>query len=177
MNQLKRFCTFLLIGLISCSQQKEEQQYWKIDPVAFGLERISDGYDSLQIRIWYMKPRVTEMPAVTIKRNEGKWSATIRKIIRKPIIDTIRATTTDNLFYVPSIIKYKHLSPKSSWESILKRMTELKLFDLPEMGAIPNLDNRSIDGASFAVEIATSKEYRTYSYNSSERFTDKFWQA
>jgi hypothetical protein len=177
MNVNKQIILFLVLGLTSCSRQEQHHQYWTIDPEPFGIESISNGYDSLQIRIWYMPPMgPVEIPVVTIKRTNGSWTGTVRKVLMKLVNDTSATATKDDKIWIPFKIKSKSLIPKTNWESILAKMEHLKLFTLPEMTSIPNLEDGFVDGESYIVEIATLDKYRTYSYHVPEHFA-KHWQA
>jgi hypothetical protein len=117
------------------------------------------------------------IPLITMKRTDGNWTATYRKVLSTYIPDTSRTAIPDDLVMVPFQIKTKSLSPKSSWRHIQTRMEELELFILPDMNDIPNLNDGYVDGDSFIVEIATVDSYRAFSYHVPQKFAANHWQV
>jgi hypothetical protein len=175
---MRKYFVFVIVGLIGCSQQADKQEHSTIDPEYFGIESISEGYDSLSIRIWYIPPMAPlEIPVVTIKRTNGKWTGSVRKILMKFVQDTSRTATKDDMILTPFRIKSKEITPKSDWEHLLRKMADSKLFILPTMSKIPGLEDGVLDGDTFIVEIATAEGYRTYEYHVPDHFADKYWQA
>jgi hypothetical protein len=175
---MHRYFVFVIVGLMGCSQHGDKREHPTIDAEYFGVENVSNGYDSLFIRIWYMPPMAPlEIPIVTIKRANGKWAGSVCKIMMKLVQDTSRTATRDDVVISPFKIKSKAVTPKSGWRNLIRKMEELKLFILPTMKQIPGLQDGVLDGDTFVVEIATVDEYRSYQYHVPEHFADRYWQA
>ena len=133
------------------------------------LESLESGFDSLQIRIWYEYSLVYDRDLIIIKRTDGIWSAKHYEMELNP-------DSTDNPTTFKTV-KVKDVSPESGWPDFINKILELGITTLPNMDAIPGLDDSWLDGVTFNIEIATKNQYRFYGYHVPYQFADKFWQA
>jgi hypothetical protein len=179
MNNQRSILFFCLTLTVGCTPKKALEGGLKFDPNKYNIEKISHGYDSLQIRIWYFPAYAPlEIPIVTIYRTAGQWTGTLRKVGMDFIEDTTAAKTmTMRELFVPTIVRSQILTPRSNWDSVSKTLESLGILTLPNMDEIPGFQNGMLDGFSYTVEIATDKQYRIYNYDSPENFSDRFLQA
>jgi hypothetical protein len=178
----------LVAFFVSCSGQtnssttfKKEIPVWyngELDPyyqstqknaTLLKIDSLQDGFDSLQIRIWYDYALLSIGDLLIIKRSNAGWTAisySLERDLDKP--DSIRRLTVE---------KTDTLKPKNGWDSFLNRLFALQITTLPNMDSIPGLQDDWTDGVTYCVEIATKKQYRFYSYHLPDKFQDKYWQA
>jgi hypothetical protein len=133
------------------------------------LENLQNGYDSLQIRIWYDASLTNSCALLVIKRTNSVWSATWYAMS----VDWNAYELTKNI----TGKQEKTLTPIHGWDNFIKQLSALKIETLPNMRDIPGLKDHWEDGDACNVEIATKKKYRFYSYHLPEKFQDKYWQA
>lgn len=133
------------------------------------VDSLQNGFDSLQIRIWYDYALLSISDLVVIKQNNAAWttiSYSLTKDWDAPDSSGIlRAEKIDTLI------------PKNGWDSFLERLFALQITTLPNMDSIPGLQDDWVDGVTYCVEVATKKQYRFYSYHLPDKFQDKYWQA
>jgi hypothetical protein len=129
------------------------------------LTSLEDGFDSLQIRIWYGYTSHFEH-LVVLKNEQGKWDAILYSM---HYIYSNRS--------LKEIIKYqKRVEPKSGWENLLNKLNTLKILSLPDMSTLEGY-GIDMDSKGITVEIADKKMYRIYSYAFPEFHKNDHWQA
>jgi len=124
----------------------------------FGLDSLDNGFDSIQIRIWYGCALLGER-LVMLTHSHGKWEAKI----------------SDSTYYdsIPRVLRV--VEPCSSWEKFIKSLFDLEILSLP---AIDEFGTETFaDGCGAAIEIATKKVYRVYVYSQPDFYEKKHWQA
>lgn len=132
------------------------------------LDFLENGFDSLQIRIWYEWELLYERKLIVIKGTAGHWNASQYDYEQF-------SYNSDHIQVKDSILRPLKLS--SNWNEFINKLVDLKMFTLPTMDSIPGLDDSWLDGVTYIFEIATKSEYRFYRYHVPEEFADKFWQA
>ena len=133
------------------------------------IDSLQNGYDSLQIRIWYDYSLINLRKLLILKRTNSIWTATANSM-----------TVEWNAFNLTETVKtqkIKTLTPKNGWNNFLSKIFGLQVQTLPNMNDIPGLSDGWTDGVSFNVEVATKKSYRFYGYHLPDKFQDKYWQA
>lgn len=132
-----------------------------------GIDSLQNGYDSLQIRIWYDPALRTARKLLVLKKADATWSATLytMTVDWDGVAETVKSKTVETL------------SPKQGWESFLGQLFSLQILTLPHMHDIPGLRDGFTDGYSYNVEVATKDHYRFYGYHLPEYFQDKYVQA
>ncbi len=133
------------------------------------LDVLQNGYDSLQIRIWYNYPFTTLRKLFIIKRANSVWSATSYRMS----VDWNPTNLTDSVMSK----RKKTVSPKSGWADFVHKLLTLQIIQLPNMRDIPGLEDWWSDGENYNVEVSTKQLYRFYGYHLPEKFQDKYWQA
>lgn len=124
------------------------------------LDPIEDGYDSLQIRIWFDYSMARKKHLVVIKRHDGKWSCQLF------ITTTKWNDANDSQIVVNKSVL--PIEPSMGWAHFIKRLLDLDIMNLP------NGPPGGMDGANYNVEIATEKLYRYYSYWSPDSSEKEF---
>lgn len=114
------------------------------------LDTIENGYDSLQIRIWYnfAKGGVGGQ-LLCLKRQNSSWSATFYSRFTK--------------VNVP-------IKPKCDWDVLINKLYSYDILNLPDMCNIKGCRCSGIDGWSYSIEISDKHHYRLYSYRHPESF-------
>jgi hypothetical protein len=125
---------------------------------AFGLDSLDNGFDSIQIRIWYGCALDGERLIVLSNKN-GRWMGEM----------------SDGTYYdsLPRVLAA--VQPTSAWEQFIKKLFDLQLLSLPAVrrfgaGAIA-------DGCGVTIEIATKSIYRFYHYDNPDLYQNNHWQA
>jgi hypothetical protein len=142
------------------SQQKAKQ---------LKIDSLENGFDSLQIRIWYDYSLITLRKLLIVKQTNSAWSARAYTMT----VDWNAYKLTEKV----KIKKEEKLSPKNGWDSFSKRIMDLQITTLPNMVDIPGLKDHWLDGMTYNVEVATKTQYRFYRYHLPDKFQDKYWQA
>jgi hypothetical protein len=131
-----------------------------------GLDSLENGFDNLQIRVWYDFSFVSDRKLVSIKNSDTNWTATIYalQVDWDGRTETILSKTV------------KQVSPKSGWASFTTKLLDLKVLTLPDQNDIPGC-YIGADGCSYNVEVATKNQYRFYGYWEPQMYQNKFWQT
>jgi hypothetical protein len=134
-----------------------QQERW------LGLDRLDNGYDSMQIRIWGTHARIPGMRLLILKCASGKWEGDLLVIESNP----------DTSSGKQAIIKeQKSITPKSGWNSLIEKLSALQITSLPHMLELPGLTSDFVDGPEYGVEIAVRNAYRFYWYWSPQGFKE-----
>jgi len=139
------------------------------------LESLKNGFDSLQIRIWFDYSIVPERRLFIIKRKKSKWIA----ISYKMTLNLDSTYQVDSLKTIDKFksIKMEELKPKNGWNNFMNKLLSLKITTLPNSEEIKGFESDMDDGILYMIEIATKDKYRFYYYENPEELKDKFWQA
>ena len=131
-----------------------------------GLDSIENGFDNLQIRVWYDFDLVKKRKLVVITNKNGNWTATVYDL------------QVDWDGHTETILskKLKQVTPKSGWADFSKQLMNLQILTLPDQDDIPNYAE-GMDGRTYNVEVATKTQYRFYGYWEPREHQNKFWQA
>lgn len=131
-----------------------------------GLDSLENGFENLQIRVWYDFALVRERKLVVITNEDTTWTATVYDL----------QVDWDGRTESILIKKVKQVTPKSGWADFCKKLLDLKVLTLPNQDDIPNYGGGN-DGRTYNVEVATKNQYRFYGYWEPQEHQDKFWQA
>ncbi len=131
-----------------------------------GLQILENGFDDLQIRVWYHFSLFWQGKLVVITNKDTNWTATVYNY---------RNRETETV-----ILKHaKQVVPKSTWDKFSKQLLSYNVLTLPNDFDIPdcNLDCVGNDGTSYLVEVATNDQYRFYHYREPQYIQGRFYQA
>lgn len=133
-----------------------------------GLETLENGFDSIQIRIWYGYAFKDSSQLIIIKKTQGKWFG---------IFYTLKYNYNekrDSIIGIENSLISK--KPKSSWEIFINNFLAIGILDLPDYKEIPNY-YQGADGDAIIVEIGTQNKYRIFSYQEPNLKKAQFLQA
>jgi hypothetical protein len=131
-----------------------------------GLDSLENGFDNLQIRVWYDYALVRERKLVVLTNKERKWTAKVC------YLQVAWDGKTESIL-TKKIIKVK---PGSGWETFSKKLLNLKIVTLPDQNEVKGY-GQGFDGKTYHVEVATKNLYRFYGYWEPQQFQGRFWQA
>jgi hypothetical protein len=131
-----------------------------------GLDSLENGFDVLQVRVWYDFALVQERKLIIITHKDTGWAATVYdlQVDWDGKTETILSKTI------------RQVTPISGWEAFSKKLLDLKILTLPNEDDIAGYVEGD-DGRTYNVEIATKSHYRFYGYWEPQTFQDRFWQA
>jgi hypothetical protein len=129
------------------------------------LDTLENGFDSLQIRIWFTYPFTDRQQLVILSRKHKQWE--YKYIDYKP--HYIKIQNKDSLIYIEKRAILK--SPKGSWNEFTDSIYYFNIMTLPDYSTLKNYTlPTDPDGKIF--EIGTKHEYRLYYYPSSTLSTE-----
>jgi len=126
------------------------------------LSSLENGFDSIQIRIWYGCPQCKEDMFVILKNEDKSWSAQISKLK----ITSLDSNCPDFRFCYSYYYKNKTQlkKPRSGWKSFIDSLFNLKILSMEDQGWPPNFFPGHTDVGGMFVELATKNTYRQYKY-------------
>lgn len=119
------------------------------------LKTLENGFDELQIRLWYSYSFKDSAQLIIFICNENRWSGEFNDI--RYVLDANR----DSLVEIKKHAKM--LEPASGWLKFQNQIEKLDIKNLPDDQTI-NGYYRGADGDGVVVEIANRKKYRVYGY-------------
>lgn len=161
-----------IIKDIPRSRKGMEPAYYKNKPQierAMGLNSIENGFDSIELRLWYGYSIDDSSQLVVLKKGKNqKWISELCNFKykydeRNNILTSIGKVCFDR-------------TPKSGWDHFTRKLFDLEITDLPDAGKLPGYIDAT-DGGSIIIEVATSKLYRIYAYQLPSVNQEKFIQA
>jgi hypothetical protein len=141
-----------------------------------GLDSLENGFDSLQIRIWYDYSILPQRKLLIIKNLDSKWIGSLYTMLVP--IDSINEENT--ILNKPETIKLDKIDdvkPKNGWADFVNSILDLGIISLPDMEKLPGIKDTWEDGVNYSVEISVKGNYRFYNYHLPEKFQNKYWQA
>ena len=152
------------------TEYRKTPQYTKLKKdieTKAGIGSISEGFDSLQLRIWFTSPWAPDT-LVILKNSGSHWSGQLYTLqyVYDSSGQTLSAIQTTS----------KVATPKSGWKKLMDSLYTLNILTLPDMETIPGY-NIGFDGYYVGVEVATASKYRMYTYFEPGSFQDSVWQA
>lgn len=150
---------------------KLEQSYQQIKSNIerkLNLGKLEEGFDGLQIRLWYGYAFKDKEQLIILKERNSSWSAELH---------TITFQFSDKYDSVLSITKETiDKNPKSGWKNFMAQLIGLDILTLPDYQKIPNY-NLSTDPDGITIEIATAGSYRIYTYPEPSYYKKHFLEA
>jgi len=137
------------------SQQKAQQ---------LKLGSLENGFEDIQIRIWYDFAASDKRTLLILKNTKGLWHGTFYEMY-------VAWNSTDLSEKIRNS-KSQSVKPSVGWDELMPAILELGIGSLPNMEDIPGISDGFKDGVTYCVEYATSEQYRFYCYHVPERFPD-----
>lgn len=119
------------------------------------LDTLQNGFDSLQIRIWYGYARNDSGQLVILKRTNDRWSAELFNLVYN------LNKKGDSLISIDKTVV--HREPRSGWRFFAGKLFRSGIMTLPDMRSISNYPDIA-DGNGVSVEVSTKDKYRYYVY-------------
>lgn len=165
------FCLMMLTGckehtftrdiapaLLNKPYYKQESLYKTLLLLAdsLKLDRIENGFDPLQIRIWANGIYTHEKVAIFKKVGDG-WHTSL--ITFDPHCDNLKR---DSLLFFTK----KNILPNRNiqWSAFIDSLIDLNIMGLRDQSELQGYDHPT-DGISYIVEVATKTKYHLYSYH------------
>ena len=134
-----------------------------------GLDSLNNGFDSIQIRIWYGCALGAER-LIILSLVSNKW--------RAEVCERQFSGEYSSDGYNPITGKVKYVKPKSGWDSLITGLFNLGILTLPDLDQINGFVEESVaDGCDIGIEIATKRIYREYRYSNPDFYVRQLWQA
>lgn len=134
-----------------------------------GLPTIGNGFDSLQIRIYYGMAQNNNLQLVTISRIDSNW-------IAKLFLLEYQYSEVDNSIEGLELKESDNKIPQSGWQKFVDELLALQILSLPDHTKIDNYEP-CYDAYGLTIEFATEKQYRIYNYPCFLSYSEKYWQA
>jgi hypothetical protein len=133
-----------------------------------GLRSIENGFDSIQVRIWYGYGRTDSSQLVVLTKTQAGWKSIFYNF--KYYIDDIKRK-------IDSIgIQKEFRTPKSGWQSFSSNLFGLSITTLPDNTSLRYYPDYA-DGSDIIIEVATKTYYRIYHYTGPHLSFGKIKQA
>lgn len=133
-----------------------------------GIYTLENGFDSIQIRIWYGYAFNDSAQLVILKNSKSIWSGEFLSLV-------YNLNDKDN--FLKSISKSSVIKePLKGWDSLITLLNKYQITTLPDDSKINGYPDMT-DGDGVVVEIATKKSYRIYSYKQPSMVKDKISEA
>mgnify|MGYP003577401873 CR=1 FL=1 len=129
-------------------------------PRKLRMKELYNGFEDLQIRIWYDESFRDTVNVISLTLVDGKWTAEVRDIalLYDGVNNYQEVRVKDTI-----LIK----QPKSNWKTIEKAIIDNDILNLPDFQDIPGYAHMlPTDGNVFTVEVADKNNYRIYAYPS-----------
>jgi hypothetical protein len=135
------------------------------------LGSLQDGFDQVQIRLWYFYGLTDTVQLVVLRRQHNRWKGTFYTYTFNyidPLDERSGSYSTGASVTV---------QPKSGWSSYIDQLAKLHIKDLPDMDKLWNDGDSFTEPPGVTIEIATPHRYRLYTYEMPWEFQDRWWQA
>jgi hypothetical protein len=121
-----------------------------------GLTNLENGFDSIEIRIWYGYAHLDTAQLLILRNNGTEWKGEVSSIIYTYYDEK---NDSMNLKMISNSVE-----PKQGWQKFIKELYGFNILNLPDMNQISNYPSMTESSANIIVQFATKKYYRMYSY-------------
>jgi hypothetical protein len=140
---------------------------------SLGLDDLENGYDSLQIRMWFTYPMSDSEQVLSIKRNNGHWYGNF-------CLASYRLTLAGDSISRYTIHFFKPIL-RSDWSEIVDTLVKFNIMamrDEQEVIGLDTINSKSNRGCgSVIVEIASRYKYKLFFYSAPVNFKEQFKEA
>jgi hypothetical protein len=131
------------------------------------LPTLENGFDSLQIRIWYGQAFSDSLQLIVFKHSKARWSAQLYNMFYH------YDKTRDSIVSIDKNVKA--IIPQRAWKYFMMRINRLKITSLPDASQIPDYGECQ-DGYGVTIEVASVSKYKIYNYSCFREYYT-IWQA
>ena len=131
------------------------------------FQTIENGFDSLEIRIWYGHAFSDKLQLLVISKWKLGWNGELVEL------NCVYDKKHDSILSISRLSK--KVLPKTGWKDFILKINKLKVQSLPNYSTINNYSVCS-DGDGVTIEVATVNKYRIYNYPCFES-NAQIWQA
>jgi len=163
---------FLVFGLTSFSQENNNS-YEKIlheRTKQLKLDEISNGYDSIQIRIWprfYCGCKAINFPDLIVLKNyNNEWYG-----------ESYYVNSEVNYYQVVREYETRYFNPTSSWIEFLNEINIKEIIELEAISDSVYVNTVIADGYVDLIEIATKESYKFIVFKQTRLYIEKYDQA
>jgi len=121
------------------------------------LDTLENGFDSLEIRLWFSYANSLNQQVLVIRNKKGLWDGEYWEYL--PQVDQMRT----RVLYIESSVK--KINPNHGWIRLIDKLMENDILTLPDYQIIKDY-SISTGGYQVAVEVSNQTNYRLYCYPS-----------
>jgi len=137
---------------------------------SLGLDSLSAGFDSLQIRVWNgcaSANRSGNYWLIAFILDKDGWKGEFSDLfVEQSVISCIHDSLSRKIF---------KLQPNSGWDNFITKLFRLQVLSLPDFSKIRGHEEFVVaDGCGITIEIATKRVYRSYGYETPDLYADKY---
>lgn len=129
-----------------------------------GLYSIENGFDSIQIRIWYQYSLSINRQLVVLKCQNSKWTG---EFYDYKVFDLSYHNNTTNLNGYESVdsihFNVVEKNPIWGWDDFINKLFKLEVLSIKDYSLIEGYE-LGTDGNGVFIEIATKNFYKIYTY-------------
>jgi hypothetical protein len=184
-NTMRFFCFGVIITFFSCNSTHSDSrafqfysdttsihgisahQWHQKFTNAINLPDITKGVDSFELRLW-CDLVITDLKTVTILRyTDSSWKLTETRYW----VNTPNEWAKQPELIIDSLTT-KRVIPKLPFFQAIDSIESYRLDTAITQRKIPNFEDRTADGMSYTIEIATKNSYRVIYYNNPFSYSD-----
>jgi len=124
---------------------------------------VEEGFDSLQIRIWFDYSLGKKKHLIIIERQNKEWNGRLYEM-SVGYVDTLNYNIIEHY-------DKKNIEPISGWQKFISNLYQLKIRELSDTS------QTGTDGTTYCVEILTLDTYTYYNFWEPEHTKDTKWQS
>ncbi len=114
------------------------------------LEPVEEGFDSLQIRIWFDYSLAKKKHLIIIERQNNEWKGRLYQM-NVGYVDSLNYNLVEHY-------NEKNIEPASGWQQFISDLYQFKVQELSDTS------KSGTDGTTYCVEILTADNYTYYSF-------------
>lgn len=133
-----------------------------------GLNTLENGFDSIQIRIWYGYAFIDTSQLVILTNSNQEWVA--------ELMTFQYYTENRNDSRIDANINVIKKEPSSGWSNFTEKLFSLNITELPDFSKVKNYQDL-MDGDDVIIEVSTVNSYRIFSYKEPGYFKETVPEA
>jgi hypothetical protein len=131
------------------------------------LNTLQNGFDSLQIRIWFHSGMASKNKMIMLKKSKKSWEGQLTSWVEDNGSENFSKFAIQN-------IAIENISPKSGWNKYIFKLNKFNITTLPDPINIKGIEIGGGDLKMTSFEIATQYKYRFYTYTEPDGYNKQF---